>query len=162
MDKIILKTVLLTVLLTICGWSFGQTNDEYDDNSKGLPPTSVTINAYPPPSTCNGTRTVTKVIAKVKWLWANDEEFKYATDVMEWNGSYFTIKFSCQSCAPVYFYFCLEGYDDSNGGFGVLTAVTSKKVESAGIPYNDIYTVLSNEWNGNCFGASPMIPACDQ
>ena len=168
MKKFFAKSIILIAMMAISiTIAFGQNNTSgngySNDPQNALPPTYVTINAYAPPPICSGTRNVTKIIAKVKWLWANGEVFSTREGDMQWlGGNLYTISFTCPSCAPAYIEYCLEGRDDFHyPGNGMLVAVTSKK-EPSNYAVGDVFTILSNEWNGKCFGANLSIPICDK
>jgi len=164
MTKIV-KTIAVAILMAMSATMVAQ-NNEVDPGTEGnIVPYDVSFTVYPPLPQCNGTMYVTKAIIEVKLLWANYEVFKqYPPREMDKsiinNGYVFTDLFSCPGCAPAYIEYCIKGYDDFNySGDGKLINSVSKKIPSS-YPNNTFITILSNEWNGKCFGGSLSFPQC--
>jgi len=165
MTKIV-KTIAVAILMAMSATMVAQ-NNESDPGAGSLPPYSVTVTAFAPPPQCSGLYYVTKAIIEVKLLWANDEVFMpYPPEEMNKtiiNGEFvFTFGENCSSCAPAYIELCIKGYDDfhyGNGGkliHSVYKKVTANPPSSGGTHI----TILSNEWNGKCFGGSLTFPPC--
>ena len=155
--------VFCIALLFGCSYAFAQGNNDgegaFNDSQASH---EVTIKAYAPPPTCSGTRYVTTITAKVKWWW-NDVNFMTKEATMEYNSATngYEVSFVCAGCAPTHVEYCLEGRDNFFHN-NLLVKVTSKKEVSNCCPGNDVFTILSNEWNGVCFGSYPSYLLCDQ